>query len=82
MLAKEVAAAVVPSGDVVFVEAAYVGCSSLQRISMSQYAVYVASASSACGFRRPGVLLSVYAVNNSQLAFRKFHLLTGLPAIG
>ena len=30
-----------------------------------------------CGFGRPGVLLSVSAVNNSQLAFRKFHLLTG-----
>ena len=44
--------------------------------------MYVASASSACGFGRPGVLLSVSAVNNSQLAFRKFHLLTGLSAIG
>ena len=51
-------------------------------ISMLQYAVRVASASSACGYGRPGVLLSVSAVNNSQLDFRKFHLLTGLPAIG
>ena len=51
-------------------------------ISMLQYAVYVASASPACGFGRPGVFLSVSAVSNSQLAFRKFHLLTGLPAIG
>ena len=70
-----------PSGDVVFVEAA---CDALLRsayISMLQCAVYVASASSACGFGRPGVILSVSAVNNSQLAFRKFHLLNGLPAI-
>ena len=52
-------------------------------ISMLQpLCVCVASASSACGFGRPGVLLSVSAVNNSQLAVRKFHLLTGLPAIG
>ena len=50
-------------------------------ISLLQYAVYVASASSACGFWRPGVLLLVSAVNNSQLAFHKSHLLTGLPAI-
>ena len=63
-----------PSGDVVFVEAAW--------DALLRSAVYVASASSACGFGRPGVLLSVSAVNNSQLAFRKFHLLTGLPAIG
>ena len=49
---------------------------------MLQYDVYVASASSACGFGTPGVHLSVSAVNNSQLAFRKFHLLTGLQAIG
>ena len=35
---------------------------------------YVAYALSACGFGRHGVLLSVSAVNNSQLAFRKFHL--------
>ena len=48
---------------------------------MLQYTVYVESASSACELGRPGVLLSVSAVNNSQLAFRKFHLLTGLPAI-
>ena len=46
--------------------------------SMLQYPVCVASVSSACGFGRP-VLLSVSAVNKSQLAFRKFHLLTGLP---
>ena len=35
--------------------------------SMLQCAVYVASASPACGFGRPDVLLSVYAVNNSDL---------------
>ena len=51
-------------------------------ISMLQYAEYVVYASSAGGFGRPGVLLSVSAVNISQLAFRKFHLLTGSPAIG
>ena len=49
---------------------------------MLQYAVYVTSASSSCGFGRHGVLLSVSAVNNAQFAFRKFHLLAGLPAIG
>ena len=49
---------------------------------MLQYAVYVASASPACEVGGPGVLLSVDAVNNSQLAFRKFQILTGLPAIG
>ena len=81
MLAQEMVAAVVPTGDVVFVEAAWM-LFFAAHISMLQYAVYVASASSACGFGRPGVLLSVSAVNNSQLAFRKFHLLTGLPAIG
>ena len=71
----------VPSGDVVFVEASW---DVLLRCAycMLQYAVYVASASTACGFGRTGILLSVSAVNNSQLAFRKFHLLTGLPAIG
>ena len=74
MLAKEVVAAVVPSGDVVFVEAAW---DALLRSAYKHvaYAVYVASASSSCGFGRPGVLLSVSAVNNSQL-------LTGFPAIG
>ena len=84
MFAKEMVAAVVPSGDIVIVESAWDARSS-QRIifiSMLQYAVYVASASSACGFGRPGVLLSISAVSNSQLALRKFHLLTGLPAIG
>ena len=82
MLAKEVVAAVVPSGNVVFVEATWDALLRSAYISMLQYAVYVASASSACGFGRPGVLLSVSAVNNFRLAFRKFHLLTGLPAIG
>ena len=56
MLAKEVVAAVVPSGDVarcllmpsgMFFFAAH--------YTHAQYAVYVASASSACGFGRPGV---------------------------
>ena len=50
-------------------------------LALCRCLVHVASASSACGCGRPGVLLSVSAVNNSQLAFRKFHLLTVLPAI-
>ena len=40
-----------------------------------KYAVYVASASSACGFGKPGVIIAVSAVNNSHLSFRKLHLL-------
>ena len=60
MLAQEMVAAVVPTGDVVFVEAAWDAL--LRSAYMLQYAVYVASASSACGFGRPGVLLSVSAV--------------------
>ena len=50
MLANEVVAAVVPSGDVVFVEAAWDVLLRCAYISMLQYAVYVASASPACGF--------------------------------
>ena len=50
-------------------------------ISMLQYTVNVASVSSAPRCGRHGVLLSVSAMNISQLAFRKFHLLTGLPVI-
>ena len=81
MLAKGLVAAVVPSGDVVFVEAAW---DVLLRCAYKHVAIrcVCVSASSACGFGRPGVLLSVSAVNNSQLAFWEFHLLTGLPAIG
>ena len=78
MLVKEVLAAVVPLGDVEFVEAVWDFFFAAHK-SMLQCAVYVASASSACGF---GVLRSVSAVNNSQLAFGKMHLLTGLPSIG
>ena len=82
VLAKEVVAAAVPSRDVVSVEAVW--------------DVLLRCAEACCNtlcMWRPhrqlvdlgdlhGVLLSVSAVNNSQLAFRKFHLLTGLPAIG
>ena len=82
MLAQEMVAAVVPSDYIVFVESTWDALLRSAYLSMLQYAVYVASASSACGFGRPGVLRSVSAVNNSQLAFRKFHLLTGLLAIG
>ena len=74
MLAKEVVAAVVQSGDVVFVEAAWDVLLRCAYIIMLQYAVYVASASPACGFGRPGVLLSACAVNYSQLAFHKYQL--------
>ena len=83
MLAKEVVAAVFPYGNVVFVEAAWYICSSSLRVRMLQYAVYVASASSACGFGRPALLLSVYVVNNSQLGFLKFHIhqLSAQPAM-
>ena len=70
-----------PVRGVVFVEASW-GVLLRWAYCMLLYAVYVASGSSACGFGRPGVLLSVSAVNNTKLAFREFHLLTGLSAIG
>ena len=65
MLAKQVIAVVVPSGDVVFLKPRGM-LFFPAHIRVLQYAVYVASASSACGFGRPGVLLSVSAVNNSS----------------
>ena len=80
MLAKEVVAAVVPSGDVVFAK-----WDVLLRLAYTHVAIRCV-----CGVRVVSLwiwetwcLLSDSAVNNSQLAFRKFHqLLTGSPAIG
>ena len=80
MLAKDVVAAVVPSGDVLFVESAWdvlLRCA----YKLNCCNTLCMCASSVCGFWRPDVLLLVSTMNNSQLAFRKFHLLTGLPAI-
>ena len=68
--------AVVPSGDVVFIEAAW---DALLRCAYTLYKHVAVRC--VCGFSvvslrfgRPGVLLSVSVGNNSQLAFRKFHI--------
>ena len=71
VLAKKVVAAVIPFGDVVFVEAArdvLLRCSS-KHVAIRRVDVYVTPASSASTCGRPVVLLSVSAVNNSQLAY-------------
>ena len=73
MLAEKVVAAVVPSGDVVFVEAAW----DVLRCAYKHVAIRCV-----CGIRVVSFWIwetwcfSLCAVN-IQLAFRKFHLLTG-----
>ena len=77
MLAKEVVSAVVPSGDIVFVEAAW---DALLRSTYKHVAIRCV-----CGVRV--ISLCIWETWCSsfilcfQIPFRKFHLVTGLPAI-